>query len=31
VILDIDMVGRFNSDHAILLLTLPCDVEAPPL
>jgi hypothetical protein len=29
--LDIDMMGRFNSDHAILLLTLPCDIEAPPL
>jgi hypothetical protein len=30
-ILDIDMMGRFNSDHAVLLLTLPCNVEAPPL
>jgi hypothetical protein len=23
--LDIDMNGRFNSDHAVLLLTLPCE------
>jgi hypothetical protein len=29
--LDIDMMGWFNSDHAILLLTLLCDIEAPPL
>jgi hypothetical protein len=29
-VLDIDMMGRFNSDHAILLLTLLCDIKALP-
>jgi hypothetical protein len=30
VSLDVDMLGRFNSDHTVLLLTLPCgEIQIP--
>jgi hypothetical protein len=30
-VLDIDIMGQFNSDHAILLLKIPCNIEAQSL